>query len=1287
MPIKYVGLVIGSWIPCIFPLTLDCSFLTPQKLRKLKRRPNGMYGITYRSLLLILRHLNYKDVSSPQYDPVTPEKILTTKILHCPADSRLSEFYSPDDAEAHEMVYQNAMNNSVISRMRALETVPATDQSQLSFQQAVLHWRSLSLGAYQQQLQKELSPFVSSQQTAAGDATLGGGELLKTPVFRLAHVPQVILRDDPTRLCSFQSSILRQVHASEARKQKTLTAEEEALIVQQRLRSARRMFCETLLNHRRQWMDSRLTAANNQLIRARSIIGFVGNRDKFEEQRKERQQKERIRLLKTNDEEAYRKMIEASKNERLLHLLNQTDEYMDQLGQLLAQGRGDPPLEQPVPLNGAVAAVGQPSDSVSALITRVKEGVASKEEIAQLAAEKATAIQAAFAEMQEEEPQQGKSTFASRSQKLFEDAHSVTEAVKEQPECLAHGQLKPYQIFGLQWLVSLYNNRLNGILADEMGLGKTIQTIALIAYLREKKQVKGPHIVIVPLSTIGNWKIEFEAWLPDLPLTIYKGDPGERKQIHRSWLLAGEYPAVVLTTYDYAIRDADVFRKVPWSYMIVDEGHRLKNHQSKLALTVATFHTTRRLLLTGTPLQNNVSELWALLNFLLPQVFNSCDSFSKWFSAPFAAASTGDSSMELSEEEQLLVIQRLHKVLRPFLLRRLKTEVELQLPQKQEYTLWAPLSYWQLLRYNALRENAKAREADASKARAFNNTIMQLRKICNHPYLFYVYDQEIAPSPELVWASGKMSLLDRMLKMLIPTGHKILIFSQFTSMLDILEDFMELREYEYLRLDGRSKSDERAEAVKLFNQLDSIYSVFLVSTRAGGLGLNLQAADTVIIFDSDWNPQMDLQAQDRAHRIGQKNEVRVIRLATDTAVERRMLESAKHKLSVDATVIQAGGFNAGSATDDRRKVLEELLKEGALKEQKVISMGLSTREDIISAIARSEEETKLFASVDAETEHATAREWKQQGMHGHWQWVYNEQNIPQWFIDEMEEEKALLNKASTAFGIQESGRRASATPAFYGLDAMTESQFDKLLVEGGAPESIVQKYGGHGKKRPVFSEAEAAGLEDQVVKRPRRRKKKQRLREFEDSTTLKLEEDDDDAEDGKEQENGESQQQLDNKEEREELNRRCFWLFAWCENLTVGPTGDERGVADYFVELPAVNEYPDYYAVIKRPMDLGTIEKRLIARDYKSPRTFFRQMELVFENAMSFNEEGSEIYQDALTLSTFFGRLFACAFPTASVQDCQTAFPMETLRSMERDWCLAQKQEFAPITVSFPNAK
>ena len=427
------------------------------------------------------------------------------------------------------------------------------------------------------------------------------------------------------------------------------------------------------------------------------------------------------------------------------------------------------------------------------------------------------------------------------------------------------------------------------------------------------------------MSTLTNWDMEFDKWAPSIKRIIYKGKPLERKQIAQ--VLRNTKFNVCLTTYEYVLMDKAELNRFHWQYIVVDEGHKMKNPKSKFAQTLGVQYTSEyRLLLTGTPLQNNLPELWSLLNFLLPKVFSSCEDFERWFKMPMKKLGY-EKEVELNEEEKLLIVHRFHQVLRPFLLRRVKKEVESELPQKLEFIIKVELSGWQKIVYNQIYHK-KTRSGDKKGySNPMNNMIMQLRKVCNHPYLFLdsFHDNE-----DLMRSSGKFELLDRIIPKLIKTGHRMLIFTQMTQLIDILQYFLMYRGIKHLRLDGATKLEERAVRMALFNQENSEYSVFLLSTRAGGLGLNLQTADTVILFDSDWNPQMDLQAQDRAHRIGTMREVRVFRLVTNGTIEENILSKASYKRNLDEMIIQAGLYNNKSTDVERRQKLEQIIKKSHL---------------------------------------------------------------------------------------------------------------------------------------------------------------------------------------------------------------------------------------------------------------------------------------------------------------------------------------------------------------------
>eukprot|EP00944_MAST-04C_sp_MAST-4C-sp1_P014672 g14672.t1 len=466
-----------------------------------------------------------------------------------------------------------------------------------------------------------------------------------------------------------------------------------------------------------------------------------------------------------------------------------------------------------------------------------------------------------------------------------------------QPNCIKYGTMRDYQIEGLNWLISLYDRGINGILADEMGLGKTLQTISILGYLHEARGVTGPHMVIVPKTTVSNWQREFARWCPILRVVVLDGPKDVRQQILKEQVQAGMFD-VVITTYELCIIEKSHLLKFNWRYIAIDEAHRIKNEKSKLAVTVRTFNTQFRLLITGTPLQNNLHELWALLNFLLPEVFDNAEIFDSFF------ATTGEEAMK----DQ--VVSKLHGILRPFLLRRLKNDVEKSLLPKKELKLFVGLTEMQRFYYRKLlsKDIETLNALNGGQKTKLLNILMQLRKTCNHPYLF----QGAEPGPPYfdgphLWENcGKMLLLDKLLPRLKEQGSRVLIFCQMTRMLDILDDYVRMKGYQYCRIDGSTNGEKRIQQMDAFNEEGSEKFVFMLSTRAGGLGINLYTADIVILYDSDWNPQMDLQAMDRAHRIGQKKQVKVFRFITKNTVEEKIIERAERKLYLDAVVIQQG---------------------------------------------------------------------------------------------------------------------------------------------------------------------------------------------------------------------------------------------------------------------------------------------------------------------------------------------------------------------------------------------
>ncbi|KAF2973522.1 hypothetical protein GQX73_g196 [Xylaria multiplex] len=495
-------------------------------------------------------------------------------------------------------------------------------------------------------------------------------------------------------------------------------------------------------------------------------------------------------------------------------------------------------------------------------------------------------------------PSRARRTEAEEDAELLKDERhgGSAETVFRESPSFVHGTMRDYQIAGLNWLISLHENGISGILADEMGLGKTLQTISFLGYLRHIMGINGPHLVLVPKSTLDNWRREFERWTPDVNVLVLQGAKEERHALINERL--------------------------------VDDGF-----------------------------DNNLHELWALLNFLLPDVFGDADAFDQWFSG--------------QGQDQEKVVEQLHKVLRPFLLRRVKADVEKSLLPKKEVNLYIGMSDMQVKWYQKVLE----KDIDAvngaggkreSKTRLLN-IVMQLRKCCNHPYLF----EGAEPGPpyttdeHLVFNSGKMALLDRLLKKMQQQGSRVLIFSQMSRLLDILEDYCVFREYKYCRIDGGTAHEDRIAAIDDYNKEGSDKFIFLLTTRAGGLGINLTSADIVVLYDSDWNPQADLQAMDRAHRIGQTKQVVVYRFVTENAIEEKVLERAAQKLRLDQLVIQQGRAHPGAKGPAGKDELLTMIQHGAEKVfQNKGATGLAAKgtelndDDIEEILSKGEARTK-----------------------------------------------------------------------------------------------------------------------------------------------------------------------------------------------------------------------------------------------------------------------------------------------------------------------------------------
>ncbi|XP_063260840.1 chromodomain-helicase-DNA-binding protein 6 isoform X4 [Prinia subflava] len=501
-------------------------------------------------------------------------------------------------------------------------------------------------------------------------------------------------------------------------------------------------------------------------------------------------------------------------------------------------------------------------------------------------------------------------------------------------------QLREYQLEGMNWLLFNWYNRKNCILADEMGLGKTIQSITFLSEIF-LMGIHGPFLIIAPLSTITNWEREFRTWT-EMNAIVYHGSQISRQMIQQYEMVYRDTQGnplpgifkfqVVITTFEMILADCPELKKIQWRCVVIDEAHRLKNRNCKLLEGLKLMALEHKVLLTGTPLQNSVEELFSLLNFLEPQQFPSETAFLEEF---------GD----LKTEEQ---VKKLQSILKPMMLRRLKDDVEKNLAPKQETIIEVELTNIQKKYYRAILEknfSFLSKGANQHNMPNLINTMMELRKCCNHPYLINGAEEKIledfrkthcpeAPDFQLqamIQAAGKLVLIDKLLPKLIAGGHKVLIFSQMVRCLDILEDYLIQRRYTYERIDGRVRGNLRQAAIDRFCKPDSDRFVFLLCTRAGGLGINLTAADTCIIFDSDWNPQNDLQAQARCHRIGQSKAVKVYRLITRNSYEREMFDKASLKLGLDKAVLQdinRKASNNGVQQLSKMEV-EDLLRKGA----------------------------------------------------------------------------------------------------------------------------------------------------------------------------------------------------------------------------------------------------------------------------------------------------------------------------------------------------------------------
>ncbi|KAI5851862.1 P-loop containing nucleoside triphosphate hydrolase protein [Tricharina praecox] len=484
-----------------------------------------------------------------------------------------------------------------------------------------------------------------------------------------------------------------------------------------------------------------------------------------------------------------------------------------------------------------------------------------------------------------------------------------------QPRYIKGGTLMDYQKEGMNWLYYKWWAGQNVILADEMGLGKTIQIISFLSVLFEEHKI-WPFLVVAPQSTVPNWKREIRTWAPSLRVVAYYGTEVGRKHARQYEMFGQDGKLkchIVVTSYTTPVSDATMLRKIPWQALIVDEGQCLKNEKAQLHVELMKYTNTHKVLLSGTPLQNNPRELFNMLQFLNPKDMNA-QGLEDEFGIPTVEN-----------------VPKLHTLIRPYFLRRTKAQVLTDLPPMAEVIVPISMTALQKSLYKSILEkDAKmirsllSRDGKLGKSEkgGVRNLLMQLRKCVCHPFVYSRAIEEINEDDSnelihrnLVEAGSKLGLLNIMLPKLKERGHRVLIFSQFLGMLDVMEDFLVALGLKWYRLDGNVSSLNKQKAIDEFNAPDSDYFAFLLSTRAGGVGINLATADTVIILDPDHNPHSDMQALSRAHRIGQKHKVLVFHLMTRDTVEEKIMQVGKKKKSLDHLIIERMGDDESGELD------------------------------------------------------------------------------------------------------------------------------------------------------------------------------------------------------------------------------------------------------------------------------------------------------------------------------------------------------------------------------------
>ncbi|CDP08793.1 unnamed protein product [Coffea canephora] len=778
--------------------------------------------------------------------------------------------------------------------------------------------------------------------------------------------------------------------------------QELARQVQASQKALREKQLKSIFQWRKKLLEAHWAIRDARTARNRGVAKYHERMLREFSKRKDDDRNKRMEALKNNDVERYREMLleqqtsipgdAAERYAVLSSFLSQTEEYLHRLGGKITAAKNQQEVEEAA----NAAAVAARAQGLSEEEVRSAAACAREEVM----------IRNRFSEMNA--PRDSSSV-----NKYYNLAHAVNERVIKQPSMLRAGTLRDYQLVGLQWMLSLYNNKLNGILADEMGLGKTVQVMSLIAYLMEFKGNYGPHLIIVPNAVLVNWKSELHNWLPNVSCIYYVGGKDQRSKLFSQEVSAMKFN-VLVTTYEFIMYDRSKLSKVDWKYIIIDEAQRMKDRESVLARDLDRYRCQRRLLLTGTPLQNDLKELWSLLNLLLPEVFDNRKAFHDWFSQPFQKEGPAHNADDdwLETEKKVIIIHRLHQILEPFMLRRRVEDVEGSLPPKVSIILRCRMSAIQSAIYDWIKSTGTLRvDPEDEKRRAqknpiyqpktyktLNNRCMELRKACNHPLLNYPYFNDFSRD-FLVRSCGKLWILDRILIKLQRSGHRVLLFSTMTKLLDILEEYLQWRRLVYRRIDGTTSLEDRESAIVDFNSPNTDCFIFLLSIRAAGRGLNLQSADTVIIYDPDPNPKNEEQAVARAHRIGQTREVKVIYMEAvvdkisshqkedelrsggtvdsddDLVGKDRYMGSIEslirnniqqYKIDMADEVINAGRFDQRTTHEERRMTLETLLHDEERYQETVHDV--PSLQEVNRMIARSEEEVELFDQMDEDLE-------------------------------------------------------------------------------------------------------------------------------------------------------------------------------------------------------------------------------------------------------------------------------------------------------------------------------